>query len=130
LENWRLLQELAGVLDQPAAGAAPRRHGDTEKKEDLGGAPAKPVAKVAKAVAAEGATKPTAGNGQAAKANGHAAEGLAVGSRIRLRDKSGWMPGVVSSLDPVVLSLEDESVIRTTFDVLVAGLAEGLIERQ
>ncbi|MFO0898577.1 MAG: thiamine pyrophosphate-dependent enzyme [Pirellulales bacterium] len=110
LQNWRLLQELAGVLEKPAA-AEPRSRPDAEKKP----------AAAAKA----------AGNGHAAPTNGHGADGVKVGSRIRLREESGWTAGVVSQLQPgVVLSMEDESVIRTTFDVLVAGLAEGLIERE
>jgi hypothetical protein len=37
---------------------------------------------------------------------------------------------VVDSVEPAVLKLDDDTVIRTTRDVLLAGLAEGLIARE
>ena len=40
-----------------------------------------------------------------------------------------WIGGVVDSVDPAVVSLDDQTVIRTTREVLAAGLAEGLIVR-
>jgi hypothetical protein len=36
---------------------------------------------------------------------------------------------VIKSLEPVVLDFDDKSQIRTTLDVLKAGVAEHLIER-
>jgi hypothetical protein len=103
LENWRLLQELAGTL---------KPKGD-----------AKPAAK------AEKPAKPAAnGNGANGHGNGHA--NLSVGTRIRFRDGGGWIGGVVQSLDPVVLILDDQTQIRTTGEVLANGLAEKLIERE
>lgn len=101
LENWRLLQELAGVLGK-----------GKEKKE-----PAKPNSAVAPAAAAASAsTKAKPGE-------------LELGSRIKYRDNGGWIPGVVASLEPAVVKLSDGSEIRTTLKVLLDGLNEGLIVR-
>src|SRR5688500_16431246 len=108
LENWRLLQELAGVLGKGKPAAKPA----TEKPA------AKPVAA-------------TAGNGHAAPAKGANGlpGGLGVGSRIRYKDPTGWVTGVVESADPLVLALEDSSKIHTTVEILAAGISEGIIER-
>jgi hypothetical protein len=38
--------------------------------------------------------------------------------------------GVVQSLQPVVLSLDDDTTIRTSLDILVNGISEGIVERQ
>ena len=65
------------------------------------------------------------GNGHAAKANGD----FTPGTRIKYNDGSGWITGVVESLEPAVLKLEDNSIIRTSRDVLLAGAAEGIIVR-
>ena len=55
---------------------------------------------------------------------------LIVGSRIRYLDGTTWIGGVIKSLEPVVLQLEDNSQINTTRDVLACGFEEHLIERQ
>jgi hypothetical protein len=110
LENWHLLQELAGVRKMP---------GQAEK-------PAKPAAAAKPAPAAPAGNGHTNGNG-----NGKSAAGeLVVGSRIRYLDGTTWIGGVIDSLEPVVLLLEDNSQIRTTPEVLANGLNEHLIERQ
>ncbi len=57
-------------------------------------------------------------------------DGLKIGSHLRYHDHDGWVRGVLTSLDPVILDLEDETEIRTTLDILHAGLASHLIERQ
>ena len=107
LENWHVLQDLAGVRGaKPAAGQA---SGGRKSPE---AAPAKPAAKAD-------------GNGHAAKATGD----FAPGTRIKYNDGSGWIAGVVESLEPAVLKLEDSSIIRTSRDVLLAGAAEGIIVR-
>ena len=107
LENWWVLQELAGVRGgKPAAKSAP----------------AKPAAK-------DAAGKATVG----ANGNGHAAApkmpkiDFKIGARIKYNDGSAWIPGVVESVEPAVLVLEDETEIRTNLEVLHAGAAEGLI---
>jgi hypothetical protein len=112
LENWWVLQELAGVRGGAKAAAKP-----------AAGAAGKPAA-AKPAPAAKAAAKPAATNG-----NGHAAPKIdfKVGTRIKYHDGSAWIPGVVESIDPAVLSLEDETEIRTSLDVLHAGAAEGLI---
>jgi pyruvate ferredoxin oxidoreductase beta subunit len=107
LENWHVLQDLAGVRGgkQPAAKAA--------------------AGTAAVAAAAKTPAKAN-GNGHApVKQNGE----FAIGTRIKYNDGSSWIIGVVESLEPAVLKLEDSSVIRTSLDVLVAGAAEGIIVR-
>jgi hypothetical protein len=87
---------------------------------------AKPAAKPAAAVAAA-AKAPAKANG-----NGHTAQpsgDFAPGTRIKYNDGSGWITGVVESLEPAILKLEDNSIIRTSRDVLLAGAAEGIIVR-
>ncbi len=110
LENWRLLQELAGVLGK--------------KKAE----PAKPV-KVAgekpQMTAMKAAAQPQGASGSNG-ANGHSAE-IKVGSRFKYKDGSQWVPGVVTLLEPAVLELEDGTELRTTLKMLQNGLAEGLI---
>ena len=101
-----MLQELAGV-----------RGGKPAAKSN----PAKPAAKDAAKAAA-------GGNG-----NGHAAAtkmpkiDFKIGARVKYNDGSAWIPGVVESVEPAVLLLEDETEIRTNLEVLQAGAAEGLI---
>ena len=95
LENWRLLQELAGVLGKGNAAAS------EAKAKTVPAAMAKPAAPVAVE--------------------------LRPGRRVRYKDGSAWVAGVVEALDPAVLSLDDGTEIRTTRGVLLDGLAEGLI---
>ncbi|MCC7084184.1 MAG: hypothetical protein IT427_04145 [Pirellulales bacterium] len=106
LENWHLLQELAGVR-----GAKPA---------------AVPAAKKPVIAAAKPATS-TESNGNSI--NGPLPAGLAVGTRIKYhdRDTADWVAGVVESLEPPVLSLDDDTEIRTTPAVLASALAEGIL---
>jgi hypothetical protein len=100
LENWKLLQELAGVLDK--------------KKPAM--QPAKDAVKPAIPPPAKEVVLGERG-------------GLDLGTRIKYRDGDGWVPGIVSSIEPAVLKLSDGSEIRTTINVLLDGLSEGLIVR-
>jgi len=103
-----LLQELAGVRGgKPSAPAK---------------APAKPQmekAPIAKSMVSGGAT-----------ANGTAQ--LEIGAKIKYRDRQGdrWINGVVESMDPPVLSLDDDTEIRTSHEILAAAFAEGIVVRQ
>jgi pyruvate/2-oxoacid:ferredoxin oxidoreductase beta subunit/NAD-dependent dihydropyrimidine dehydrogenase PreA subunit len=99
LENWHLLQDLAGVRGK------------------------KSLAKVAKAAEAAAPSPP-------AKPKGKPESGFVTGSKIRYNDGQRWLGGTIDSLEPVVLKLEDNSVIRTNLATLVAGAEEGLIVRQ
>jgi hypothetical protein len=109
LENWHVLQDLAGVRGgKPAAKPA------AEKPA----APVKPA--VAKPVSAPAKT-----NGNV-KANGE----FGIGTRIKYNDGNAWIPGVIASLEPTVLKFDDNTVIETSYDVLKAGAAEGIIVRQ
>ena len=109
-----MLQELAGVRGGAKAAAKP-----------AAGAAGKPAPKPA----AQATPKSAATNG-----NGHAVPKIEapkvdfkIGTRIKYHDGSAWIHGVVESIDPAVLSLEDKSEIRTSLEVLQAGAAEGLI---
>ena len=84
-------------------------------------AAAKPAAPTATAAAAKAAAaKPAAA---AAKPNGD----FAVGMRIKYNDGSTWITGVIESLEPAVVKLEDSTVIRTSLDNLKEGAKAGLI---
>jgi pyruvate/2-oxoacid:ferredoxin oxidoreductase beta subunit/NAD-dependent dihydropyrimidine dehydrogenase PreA subunit len=94
LENWKQLQELAGLLDKK-----------------------KPAAKKATNGAAKPAAKKAAGNGAA----------LAQGAKIQYLGGGAPVSGVLQSLDPPVLSLEDDTEIRISSEVLKQAMSEGLI---
>jgi len=104
LENWHLLQELAGVLDKK-----------------------KPAAKPAavKAAAAKPAAKPTA------QSNGNGALGdFTAGTRIEFKDGSPWIAGVLESVDPAVLTFDDDTEIQITVDVLREAVEQGLVVKE
>jgi pyruvate/2-oxoacid:ferredoxin oxidoreductase beta subunit len=107
LENWHVLQELAGVLGKKGPGKP-------AGEKAAAGKAAKPAAKAA--------GSPAKSNG-----NGHGAVPVAAGARIKYFDGRNWVPGVVRSLEPTVLDLDDRSEIHTTREVLSAGVTEGLV---
>ena len=72
----------------------------------------------ASAAAAKAAAKPAA-----AKPNGD----FTVGMRIKYNDGSAWIAGVIESLEPAVVKLEDTTVIRTSLANLKEGAKAGLI---
>ncbi|MCA9121331.1 MAG: 4Fe-4S binding protein [Planctomycetales bacterium] len=97
LENWKQLQELAGLLDKkPAAQKAPA-------------APAKKAA-------------PPNGNGLPS--------GYSAGAKIRYDGGSGWVNGVLRSIEPVVLDLDDNSEIEVSKDVLREAISVGIVALQ
>ena len=99
LENWHVLQELAG-LRGPKTKAEARPKAEAQKNE----------------------TSPVlAPNPQSLL------EGFAVGTRIMYLDGAQWVSGVVESLEPAVLGLDDRSKINTSAKVLADGVREGLI---
>jgi hypothetical protein len=120
LENWHVLQELAGVLDKkkPAAKGAAK---PAESPKAAGAA----KAMAAKAMPANGKTATSATEG-----NRTAAPRLSPGAKIKYHDGSRWVAGVLESTDPAVLSFEDETEIRTTPKVLADALKDGLITLQ
>jgi pyruvate/2-oxoacid:ferredoxin oxidoreductase beta subunit/NAD-dependent dihydropyrimidine dehydrogenase PreA subunit len=119
VENWRVLQELAGQL-------SPQKPSATAEK---------PAAKDAAAPAkkaASGSTADAIRAAAAAKSNVHEAAlpgDFAVGVRIRYKDNGDWVTGTLKSLEPAVLILDDQTQIRTTQNVLCDAIAEGLITR-
>jgi hypothetical protein len=125
LENWHLLQDLAGLrgtksagkASKPAAGTAVATKAPASKQTSE-----KPVVS-----AATTSVVVNNGNGSGKLSNG--ATHLAAGAKIKYRDRQAgsWITGVVESTDPLVLSLDDDTEIRTTPEILSAGLLEGII---
>ncbi len=100
LENWQLLQELAGVLGK-----------------------GKPAAKPA--AAKKAAAKPAApSNGNGAPAD------FTAGTRIQFKDGSPWIAGVLESVDPAVLSFDDDTEIQITADVFREAVEQGLVVKE
>jgi pyruvate ferredoxin oxidoreductase beta subunit len=97
LENWKQLQELAGLLDKkaPAAKAAPKK-----------------AAAPAKAASGNGSGLPRE---------------FQAGSKIKYDGGTGWVNGVVRSTSPVVLELEDDSEIQISGDVLKEAISLGIV---
>ncbi|MFO0914721.1 MAG: thiamine pyrophosphate-dependent enzyme [Pirellulales bacterium] len=101
LENWRLLQELAGV------------RGQSRQSSDAKGA----------AVTARPTS--TAAGASPSPARSHSP---AVGMAVRYFDGQTWIRGIIEALTPTaVVRLDDESVIRTSHDVLLGGIQQGVI---
>jgi pyruvate/2-oxoacid:ferredoxin oxidoreductase beta subunit/Pyruvate/2-oxoacid:ferredoxin oxidoreductase delta subunit len=115
LENWHLLQDLAGLRDKAKSPAQ---------------AAAKPVA--AKPAAEKG-NGHASGNGHA-NGNGHGGGNsvvadLSAGSRIKYYDGERWIAGTLHSTEPAVLQLSDGSVIRTEMKVVLDGFQEGVLQK-
>jgi pyruvate/2-oxoacid:ferredoxin oxidoreductase beta subunit/NAD-dependent dihydropyrimidine dehydrogenase PreA subunit len=112
LENWHVLQELAGLrgAKKPEAKAA------------------KGEAKPAAAQAAKPAA-PSATNGSGTKTNG-LPEGFGVGTRVKYRDGAAWVAGTVHSAEPTIVTLDDDTELRISVEVFRKAVAEGLIVRQ
>ncbi len=100
VENWRVLQELAGVLGKkPAAAGKP----------------------------AISAQKPAAnGNGDSTKTETTA--NLAVGARLRYFDGAQWISGRIASLKPMLLKFDDETEIPVSMETVKNAVAERLIQ--
>ena len=94
LENWRQLQELAGLLDKKKSAQ-----------------PTKPQA------------TPAAKNG-----NGFP-PGYGPGTKIQYSAGPKPVTGVVSSMDPVVLSLDDNTELQITVDLLQKAIAQGVVAK-
>ena len=98
LENWKQLQELAGVFDKK-----------------------KPATKAA--APAKAAPKPAA-----AKSNGSGLPAdFQAGAKIKYDGGSGWINGVIRSVSPVVLALDDDSEIKISADVLKEAISLGIV---
>ena len=105
LENWHLLQELAGHL---GGGAAKQDKSSATKQT-----PKKPAA-----------SKP-------AKANGDSLPmGLSVGSKIKYNDGEQWIDGVLRADDPVVLALADNTKIEISRGLLKNACDAGIVRSQ
>ncbi len=124
LENWHLLQELAGMLGGKTSTAKTAGSSKTPIEKPVPTkSPEKPTVAQKSAVA-----KPP----KSVASNGESLDGLSIGLRIKYRSSNGegWIAGVVESINPAVVALDDGTQLRTTADVLAAGLNEGLIVRQ
>jgi hypothetical protein len=122
LENWHVLQDLAGQRGGGKAAAKPQASGGRQPAEA-----AKPATSPAKA---QGADAPRSPAPAKANGNGKAAGEFSIGTRIKYNDGSAWVSGVVASVEPAVLKFDDNTVIQTSMDILLAGAAEGIIVRQ
>jgi len=110
LENWKVLQELAGVFDNKKA---PAKAAD---KAPAAKAPEKAESKPAP-------SKPAATNG-----NGGLPSQFQAGCRIRYRDKDQrWINGTLRSIKPAILDLEDGTEIEVPYEVLLEAVALGVI---
>jgi pyruvate ferredoxin oxidoreductase beta subunit len=120
LENWHVLQELAGQLTpKKSSGAAEKPAAKAAEATTL---PKKPAASAVETIRAAAA----------AKSNGHEAAlpgEFTAGVRIRYKDNGDWVTGTLKSVEPAVLMLDDQTQIRTTQSVLCDAIAEGLIVR-
>ncbi|HEX7450422.1 MAG TPA: thiamine pyrophosphate-dependent enzyme [Pirellulales bacterium] len=113
LENWHVLQELAGVFDKKKVAGTLRVPQLSEKSADQS-VPEPVVSKPA-------ASKITA-PGAAASLS------FRSGTRVKYHDGSRWIGGVVQATAPSVLvDLEDDTEIRTTPQVLADAVRDGLI---
>jgi pyruvate/2-oxoacid:ferredoxin oxidoreductase beta subunit/NAD-dependent dihydropyrimidine dehydrogenase PreA subunit len=120
VENWRVLQELAGLLSAPKPSGAAEK--PAARLVDVAALPKK----------SPGSAVETIRAAAAAKSNGHKGglpSDYAVGVRIRYQDNGDWITGTLKSLEPAVLVFDDQTQIRTTADVLRNAIAEGLIVR-
>jgi hypothetical protein len=122
LENWHVLQDIAGLRGgkkaTPPAAEKSLAAGEKASAPKSGLQPPE-----ASKLTPVGMAKEGKGNG---KANGE----FSVGTRIKYNDGNAWVSGVVASLQPTVLKFDDNTVIETSYDVLKAGAAEGIIVKQ
>jgi hypothetical protein len=105
-QNWRLLQELAGVL---------------------GGKPE------AKSASGKVASKPAAVKTTTQQANGKQSAlpaGFRVGSKIKYNDGTIWVGGVLRSASPIVLALDDQTKIEVSAEVLREAVSVGIVTLQ
>jgi pyruvate ferredoxin oxidoreductase beta subunit len=127
LENWHVLQDLAGLRDKAkaAAKAAAKLAAKPAAKPDM----AKPD--MEKPVKAAAPQKPVAvGNGHPNDKTNLGDIGLNAGSTLKYYDGERWIAGTLHSLEPAVLKLDDGSEIHTTITVVLEGLREGVLEKQ
>ncbi|MEX0818528.1 MAG: thiamine pyrophosphate-dependent enzyme [Pirellulaceae bacterium] len=97
LENWKQLQELAGVLGKKSA---------------------------AKAAPAATPAKKSGSNGNGLPG------GFSAGAKIRYDGGAGWVTGVLRSVEPVILDLDDNSEIEVSRDVLREAISVGIVALQ
>lgn len=109
LENWHVLQELAGLLGKKKTSPA-------DKESASAGKP-KPAAERAKV-----ASEKRNGNGHDKPVGP-----LAVGSKIKYNDGVAWVTGVMRSIEPAVIDLEDETEIEISQEMLREAMSLGIV---
>ena len=107
LENWRQLQELAGVL-----------HKKKPQAKETGKPTATPTQKKA------APARPAGSNGNGLP------DGFSTGTKIQYKAASGEVSGVLSSVNPVCLTLDDNTQIEVSLDVLRRAIEKGVVSRQ
>lgn len=117
LENWHLLQDLAGARGREKSPVRKRAAGaETAEKPE---ARKESVHRRADHVSAEGAS--------ALVAAGEPVSEWRQGMSVKYFDGNRWISGVMRSMHPPVLQLEDGSVINASMELLRAGVAEGIL---
>ena len=53
--------------------------------------------------------------------------GFQAGSKVKYDGGTGWVSGVIRSLDPVVMELDDDSEIQISSDVLREAISLGIV---
>jgi hypothetical protein len=137
LENWHILQDLAGVRGGKPAGkpaaekpAAAVTAGEKPSAPKSGTQPPANAPSVMPQAPAAPRNVNAESTSPKANGNGKAHGDFGVGTRIKYNDGSAWVSGTVASVEPAVLKLDDNTVIQTSMDILLAGAAEGIIVRQ
>jgi hypothetical protein len=74
---------------------------------------------------------PKATGKPAAASNGNGLPGkFKAGAKIKYDGGDGWINGVLQSVEPVVLALEDDSKIQVSSDVLKEAISLGVVTLQ
>jgi len=132
LENWHILQDLAGLRR-----GKPGVKSVGQKSFAAGEKPGSPKSGTETPYPSQAAPKAATPKPAPAKANGNGHSNIkspngdfGVGTRIKYNDGNAWVAGIIASLEPTVLKFDDNTIIETSYDVLKAGAAEGIIVKQ
>jgi hypothetical protein len=141
LDNWHILQDIAGTRKapgKPATSGAPAKQGVGASAGEKPTAPKSGTQPPANAPETQPMAPPAPRNVSAgakgvppkANGNGKANGEFSVGTRVKYKDGSSWITGVIASTEPAIVKLDDNTIIETSYDVLKQGAAEGIIVKQ
>lgn len=115
LENWHLLQELAGVQRKPAP-SSPSGNGNGSGM---------PHGKRAAHTPAPNPTK--SGSQSAPQKTPPSSTPASVGASLQYWDGASWVPGTLRSLTPALLDLQDGTEIEVPAEVFGEAVARGVV---